>query len=53
MTTFTFVCTPTDMHPYNCDGPGLCVHCDHTRTAKHNPDRCVLCLNNPPQRRPK
>src|SRR4051812_41312214 len=47
MTTFTFACTPSDMHPYNCDGPGHCIHCDRGRTEKHNPDRCVLCFEQP------
>ena len=38
------VCTPAEMHPYNCGGPGgLCVHCLHRRTKEHDPEFCVLC----------
>jgi ferredoxin len=29
-----FVCTGADMHPYACDGPGKCIHCDRTVTLR-------------------
>jgi hypothetical protein len=37
------VCTPSDLHPYECDGPGKCEHCDQKITTAHDPDRCALC----------
>jgi len=38
-----FFCTAEDMHPYNCDGEGKCIHCDRRRTEDHDPDKCALC----------
>ncbi len=40
-----FICTASDMHPYNCDGMfgGRCEHCEKKRFEGHNPDTCVLC----------
>jgi hypothetical protein len=46
------VCTSADMHPYECSGPGKCIHCDRKRTAKHHPVRCCLC-HETLQRHPK
>ena len=37
------LCTASDLHPYECDGPGRCVHCDHTITETHDPELCALC----------
>lgn len=57
-TTFRFARTQTAMgehnrdfwvdpasnfHPYECGGPGLCIHCDRTVTADHLPHECALC----------
>lgn len=39
----TRICTPENMHPYECDGPGHCRHCDRRRTTSHNPATCALC----------
>ena len=52
-----------NFHPYECDGPGFCVHCDRlhivcggdegTGHYSHDPSTCELCdpsydgLNNP------
>ena len=30
-------------HPYNCNGPGKCSHCD----KEHDPQDCVLCADQP------
>lgn len=38
-----FIDTPEDMHPYECDHEGHCIHCDRTVTASHDPDTCALC----------
>lgn len=54
VTPFIHVCTGHDMHPYNCDGPGKCIHCDAklVRASKtrrgHNPARCWLCWDGDP-----
>lgn len=32
-----------NFHPYECDGPGECPHCDREISTKHNPDTCALC----------
>ena len=37
------ICTSSDMHPYECDGPGKCVHCDRRRLKGHKPSKCFLC----------
>jgi hypothetical protein len=42
------VCYASDMHPYNCDGPGKCIHCDETKTERHDPKRCWLCHDGDP-----
>lgn len=38
-----FLDTADDFHPFECDGPGFCVHCDHTVTPNHDPASCALC----------
>ncbi len=38
-----FICTPSDLHPLQCAGPGKCEHCDQRHTTEHNPNRCALC----------
>ena len=42
-----FVCTADDMHPYACDGPGKCIHCDRRQVKGHVPSLCVLCRETP------
>jgi hypothetical protein len=37
------VCRTEDMHPYECDGPGKCVHCDRKTTEHHKVTRCAFC----------
>lgn len=32
-----------NFHPYECDGPGECPHCDREISTKHNPNTCALC----------
>lgn len=39
-----FVCMTDDMHPYECDGPGKCLHCDREDNDRHDPITCALCL---------
>lgn len=37
-------CTPEDMHPFECDGYGSCMHCDRRFVErKHDPATCALC----------
>lgn len=38
-----FACSPAELHPYECDGPGRCEHCDRRATAAHDPATCALC----------
>lgn len=38
-----FIDTSSDLHPYECDGPGKCVHCDQRPTYDHDPNNCALC----------
>mgnify|MGYP000444780375 CR=1 FL=1 len=33
----------SNLHPYECDGPGECIHCDQETTSKHDPNTCALC----------
>lgn len=44
--------TSSNFHPYECDGPGKCVHCDRVTvtgshgdevTVTHDPATCGLC----------
>lgn len=43
MTVRAFTDTSSNFHPYECDGPGKCPHCDRRRTEHHDPDNCALC----------
>lgn len=36
-------CSAEDMHPYECDGLGHCIHCDKGKNERHNPETCALC----------
>jgi hypothetical protein len=48
-----FFDTASNFHPYECDGPGKCVHCDRrvvvytadegTSSFEHDPVTCALC----------
>ena len=38
-----FVCVAENMHPYNCNGPRRCVHCDRKTTEHHKVSRCEFC----------
>lgn len=38
-----FICTSEDMHPYECDGPTKCIHCDKKKFKGHDPKKCALC----------
>jgi hypothetical protein len=40
------ICFSEDMHPYNCDGPGDCIHCDGGVNEYHDPKTCALCRDN-------
>jgi hypothetical protein len=33
----------SNFHPYECNGPGLCPHCDRRKTDQHDPKTCALC----------
>jgi hypothetical protein len=33
----------SNFHPYECDGPGKCIHCDRLVSATHEPATCALC----------
>lgn len=40
--------TPDNLHPYECDGPGRCRHCDRrivegSLRYQHHPADCALC----------
>ena len=39
----TFYDTPDHFHPYECNGPGHCIHCDRLVTPNHDPGHCALC----------
>lgn len=40
----TFACLSEDFHPYECDGPGKCIHCDRRVIQDdHDPETCPLC----------
>lgn len=41
--TYTESCSSSDLHPYNCEGEGNCIHCDQLETAEHKPSFCVMC----------
>jgi hypothetical protein len=45
-----FVDESSNFHPYECDGPGACLHCDRmqrtslmTGDVLHDPATCALC----------
>ncbi len=38
-----FLDTAENFHPYECDGPGKCIHHDRRKTAQHDPATCALC----------
>ena len=47
-----FLDVAANFHPYDCDGPGKCIHCDrlhvpHPKFPKplysHDPANCELC----------
>ncbi len=42
-------CTPSDMHPYECDHNAHCIHCANTKTKGHNPAKCWLCCDGDPK----
>jgi len=33
----------SNFHPYECNGPGWCIHCDRLVTPNHDPEHCALC----------
>jgi hypothetical protein len=33
----------SNLHPYECNGPGKCMHCDRLVTYDHLPHECALC----------
>lgn len=33
----------SNFHPYECDGTGMCIHCDRLKTDEHDPEKCALC----------
>lgn len=40
-------CTAEDFHPYECNGPGECRHCDRRLEEHHDPQACELCAETP------
>ena len=43
-----FLDTPENLHPYECNGPGQCMHCDRRfdediHMREHDPATCSLC----------
>lgn len=38
-----FIDTAENFHPYECNGPGKCRHCDRSKTDEHDPEICALC----------
>lgn len=38
-----FMDTSENFHPYECDGPGKCRHCDRRKDDSHDPATCALC----------
>ena len=41
-----FVDPASNLHPYECNGPGFCLHCDRAVSFDHDPDDCALCAGN-------
>ena len=44
-----FICTPSDMHPYNCEWNKYCEHCTNAKTEWHDPTKCWLCCDGDPK----
>lgn len=40
-------CSASDFHPYECDGPSGCIHCDRLEEPGHDPQTCELCRSTP------
>lgn len=38
-----YIDTASNFHPYECDGPGKCIHCDRAKLSHHDPATCALC----------
>jgi hypothetical protein len=38
-----FYDTAENFHPYECNGPGKCDHCDRDENDRHDPSQCALC----------
>lgn len=43
-----FVDVASNLHPFDCDGPGECIHCDRRIVVRHgvythHPGDCALC----------
>lgn len=45
--SFIHICSSEDMHPYNCDGKGKCIHCDGGCEAIW--PGCLLCAYSVPE----
>ena len=43
VSTTAFIEAADNFHPYECNGPGACIHCDRLRTKEHDPATCALC----------
>ena len=42
-----FVDPASNLHPYECNGPGFCLHCDRAVSFDHDPDDWyALCAGN-------
>lgn len=46
------VCGADSFHPYECDGPGKCIHCDEKKSDRHDPANCALCRSMDPEPTP-
>jgi hypothetical protein len=42
-TVLIFTDESSNFHPYECDGPGNCIHCDRLVSDTHEPATCALC----------
>lgn len=38
-----YICTSSDMHPYECTHDKYCEHCTWADTEWHNHAKCALC----------
>ena len=43
MSDRVFVEVSENFHPYECDGPSKCIHCDRGKRGEHDPATCALC----------